>query len=163
DNLTNLFNQRYLEETLERELRRAARKQVPLGIIMLDIDYFKNVNDTQGHAAGDALLKELGKLLKEQTRYADIACRYGGDEFVLILPEASLDATRGRAEDLRDKVGRLHVEYRDKILEPITISLGVAVFPDHGATGKEVLESADIALYRAKREGRNCVVMTSQN
>lgn len=161
DHLTGLFNRRYLEETLEREVQRAARKQTPLGIVMLDIDRFKNINDTLGHIAGDTLLKGLGKLLQEQVRYADIACRYGGDEFILILPEASLEVTMERTEDLRNKVRQLHVEYKDKILESLTISVGVAVFPDHGFTGKEILEATDLALYQAKREGRDCVVVAA--
>ncbi len=162
DHLTGLFNKRYLEETLEREVQRAARKQLPLGIVMLDVDYFKHINDTLGHAAGDTLLKELGKLLQEQIRYADIACRQGGDEFVLILPEASLKATKKRADDLLNKIRQLHVEYKDQILETVTISIGVAAFPNHGSTGKEVMESADAALYQAKDNGRDCIVLAGK-
>lgn len=159
DHLTNLFNRRYMEETLEREVERARRKKGSLGVIMLDIDNFKNMNDTLGHAAGDVLFQELGTLLNSQVRSADIACRYGGDEFVLILPEASQDVTLERAEHLREKVKHLHVEYEGCMLEAITVSLGVAVFPDHGSTGEALLRSADDALYRAKYEGRDRVIM----
>ena len=159
DHLTNLFNRRFLEETLEREVQRAAHNQLPLGIIMLDIDHFKHFNDTMGHAVGDGLLQELGKLLQEQIRHADIACRYGGDEFVLILPEASLKVTRERAEHLLDSARRLLMENTNHIMEPVTISAGVAAFPNHGSTGEAVLTSADAALYQAKSAGRDRVVV----
>ncbi len=159
DHLTHLFNRRYLEETLEREVQRAARKNATLGLIMLDLDNFKEINDSLGHAAGDVLLQELGKLLQEQVRQADIACRYGGDEFVLVLPEASLDVTLERAGQILDKVRQMRVEIPNLTREPVTISAGVAVFPDHGSTGEVVLKSADAALYRAKRDGRARVVV----
>ena len=162
DHLTTLFNRRYLDETLEREVQRAARKEHPLGIIMLDIDHFKHINDTMGHAAGDQLLWELGRLLRKQVRLADIACRYGGEEFVLILPEASLDMTKERAEQLREKVKQLHLEYENQNLGNLTISLGVAVFPNHGSTGEEILKSADAALYRAKHTGRDRMVVANE-
>ncbi len=159
DYLTNLYNRQYLDETLEREIQRVARKELPLGVIMLDIDHFKRFNDSLGHAAGDTVLQELGKLLSGQVRLADIACRYGGEEFVLILPEAPLDVTLARAERLRHKVRHLQLEHKNQSLGSVTISLGVAVFPDHGANSEEVLKSADTALYRAKHEGRDCVVV----
>jgi len=159
DHLTGLFNRRYLEETLEREIQRAARKQMPLGIIMLDADHLKDLNDTLGHAAGDVLLKELGALLAAQVRYADIACRYGGDEFVLILPESPLKPTRERAEAILTQLKQLAIEYKNKPLGTLTISVGVAIFPHHGATGEAVLKSADAALYRAKMQGRGCVIV----
>ena len=159
DHLTHLFNRRYLEETLEREVQRAARKNATLGLIMLDLDNFKEINDSLGHAAGDVLLQELGKLLQEQVRQADIACRYGGDEFVLVLPEASLDVTLERAGQILDKVRQMRVEIPNLTREPVTISAGVAVFPDHGSTGEVVLKSADAALYRGKRLGRNRVAV----
>jgi diguanylate cyclase (GGDEF)-like protein len=158
DILTGLFNRRYLEETLAREVKRADRKKYSLGLIMIDIDHFKKINDTLGHAAGDAFLKEFGQLLKSQVRQYDIACRFGGEEFVLMLPEVPMDLAKERAENLREKTKQLRVKYEEHTLDPITISLGVAVFPEHGATGEAVLKAADEALYKAKREGRDRVV-----
>ncbi len=158
DPLTGLFNRRYLEETLEREARRAARTQRPFGIIMLDLDHFKRFNDTFGHAAGDVLLRELGGFLQQHIRGGDIACRYGGEEFTLVLPEASLEVTRERAEHLREGAKHLHVQHGGQLLGTITLSLGVAAFPQHGVTGEEVLRAADAALYRAKRGGRDRAV-----
>ncbi|MGH7807010.1 MAG: diguanylate cyclase [Thermodesulfobacteriota bacterium] len=158
DSLTGLFNRRYMEETLKRELSRAARKNVPLGIIMLDLDHFKQFNDTFGHSAGDALLRELGVFLQSHIRGEDIACRQGGEEFMLILPEASLDNTRKRAEQLGEEVKHLNVQYRGQSLGAVTLSIGVAVFPDHGLTVDSLLQSADSALYRAKKAGRDRVM-----
>jgi diguanylate cyclase (GGDEF)-like protein len=159
DVLTGLFNRRYLEETLEREILRAARNKGPLGVIICDIDHFKRFNDTFGHEAGDVLLHELGNYLLTRTRGADIACRYGGEEFTLVLTEASLEATRRRAEELRVGISNLRVQYRGQPLGPITFSLGVAVFPDHGLNRDALLRTADAALYRAKAEGRDRVAV----
>jgi diguanylate cyclase (GGDEF)-like protein len=159
DPLTELFNRRYMEETLRREVRRAEREDRPLGVIMLDIDHFKRFNDTLGHAAGDGLLRELGHLLPRSVRESDVVCRYGGEEFVLILPDASLEVARQRAEHLRGEVSTLHTIHKGRSLGAVTISLGVAAFPTHGSTGEAILESADAALYRAKAEGRDRVIV----
>jgi len=159
DPLTNLFNRRYMEEMLEREVRWGERKLRPVGVIMLDIDHFKQVNDTFGHDAGDAVLREVGALLQSRVRAVDVACRYGGEEFVLILPEASMDNTRRRAEQLREAAKRHHISYEGRAIGPLTISLGAAVFPDHGATAEAVIRAADAALYRAKVAGRDQVVV----
>jgi diguanylate cyclase (GGDEF)-like protein/PAS domain S-box-containing protein len=159
DVLTGLFNRRYMEETLNREIHRAERKATSLGIIMLDIDHFKQFNDAFGHAAGDALLRELGSFLKARIRGGDIACRYGGEEFMLILPETSLDDTRQRAEQLREEFKHLNVQYNGQSTRSVTLSLGVAVFPEHGLSGEAVLRAADLALYQAKRGGRDRVVV----
>ncbi|PIU52998.1 MAG: hypothetical protein COS90_08560 [Deltaproteobacteria bacterium CG07_land_8_20_14_0_80_60_11] len=159
DVLTGLFNRRYLEETLEREIYRGRRKGASLGLIMLDLDYFKHFNDTFGHEAGDNLLRTLGKFLASQVRREDVACRYGGEEFVLILAEASQEIVRQRAEDIRREFPKLQVMHRGQMLESVTLSLGVAMFPDHGATGRDVLRAADDAMYRAKFQGRNRVVV----
>ncbi len=158
DPLTNLHNRRYMEEALELELRRAERKKLPVGLIMLDIDHFKQFNDGFGHGAGDELLRSLGAAMREHLRAGDVACRYGGEEFLLILPEATLEVTTRRAEQLRLHVGQMAVSYLEKPLGPVTISLGVAVFPDHGFAAEELIKSADAALYRAKAEGRDRVV-----
>jgi diguanylate cyclase (GGDEF)-like protein/PAS domain S-box-containing protein len=162
DPLTGLFNRRYLEESLKREIYRAERKGTSLGIIMLDIDHFKRFNDTHGHAAGDALLHELGKFLKAHIRGADIACRYGGEEFTLILPDVSVEDARQRAEQLRERVRYLKVQDNNQTLNGVTLSLGVAVFPLNGSTMEAVLRAADLALYRAKHEGRNRVVVSQE-
>lgn len=158
DSLTGLFNRRYLEETLKREISRAKRKQSSLGIIMIDIDHFKSFNDTFGHDGGDVLLRELSRILQGNIRREDIACRYGGEEFVLILPDASLENTQRRAEQLREAVKNLKLHYLNHPLGEVTISLGVAIYPDHGLTEEVVLRAADEALYRAKNEGRDRVV-----
>ena len=157
DPLTGLFNRRYLEESLERELRRAERGESTVGIIMLDVDHFKQFNDTFGHEAGDTVLRELGLFLKRNIRASDIACRYGGEEFILILPDASLEDTQNRAEILREGVKYLKLQNRRKILGSISISLGVSLFPDHGLSREVVIEAADRALYQAKHEGRDLV------
>ena len=159
DHLTGLFNRRYMEETLERELLRAARKQLSLGIIMLDVDEFKHFNDTYGHAAGDLILRELGSLLLRQVRGEDIACRSGGDEFILILPDASREVTRERAERICAYARQLHLQFEEQSLAAIGLSLGVAVFPEHGAASTGILRAADAALYRAKHEGRDRVIV----
>ena len=159
DHLTSLFNRRYLEETLERELLRAARKHLSLGIIMLDVDNLKQFNDTWGHAAGDEILRELGSLLLRQVRGEDIACRYGGDEFLLILPDASRDVTRERAVLICEHARQFHLQFDGQSLAAVTLSLGVAVYPEHGATSTAILRAVDAALYRAKREGRSRVVV----
>jgi diguanylate cyclase (GGDEF)-like protein len=158
DPLTNLHNRRYMEEALELELRRAERKKLAVGIIMLDLDHFKTFNDGFGHAAGDELLRRLGALMREHLRSGDVACRYGGEEFLLILPEASLAVTTKRAEELRQHVKKMSVSYLDKPLGPVTISLGVAVYPENGMGAAELIKSADAALYRAKAEGRDRVI-----
>ena len=159
DHLTGLFNRRYMEETLERELLRAARKQLSLGIIMLDVDNLKQFNDTWGHAAGDDILREMGSLLLRQVRGEDIACRYGGDEFILILPDASQEVTRERAELICKYAKQFHLQFEGQSLAAVTLSLGVAVYPQHGATSTAILRAVDAALYRAKHEGRGRVVV----
>jgi diguanylate cyclase (GGDEF)-like protein/PAS domain S-box-containing protein len=159
DPLTNLFNRRYLDETLNRELSRVRRKHAPLGVIMLDLDHFKRFNDTFGHEAGDNLLQALGKFLLTHLRREDVACRYGGEEFVLIIPEASLEVVLDRSEEIREKVPQLQVLYRGQELESTTVSLGVAMFPEHGDTAEEVLRAADDAMYQAKAAGRNRLVV----
>jgi diguanylate cyclase (GGDEF)-like protein len=148
-----------MEECLNREIRRAEVNGYSIGIIMLDVDYFKRVNDTFGHEAGDRLLKELGQFLQKSVRASDIACRYGGEEFTLILPEVSFDILKHRAENLCQQAKSLHVDYQGQPITPISISLGVAIFPDNGFTASAVVQAADAALYRAKHEGRDRVVM----
>jgi len=159
DHLTGLFNRRYMEETLERELLRATRKQLSLGIIMLDVDNLKQFNDTWGHAAGDEILRELGSLLLRQVRGEDIACRYGGDEFIIILPDASREVIRERVDLICEYARLFYLQFEGQSLAAVTLSLGVAVYPEDGATSTGILRAVDAALYRAKHDGRGRVVV----
>lgn len=161
DHLTGLYNRRYMEETMERELRRCSRKQLSMGIILFDIDNFKRLNDTYGHLAGDEILCQVGSLLLEHFRGEDIPCRYGGDEFVIVIPDASYKVTRIRANLIREHVSHFHTQNNEPKPEPVTISLGVANFPTNGRTRAALLKAADDALYRAKRAGRDQVVVAS--
>ena len=161
DPLTNLFNRRYLEETLERELARAAREEYPVCILMLDLDYFKRINDTYGHEAGDHVLRALANMLTEQSRRGDFACRYGGEEFVIVMPNISLDIACKRAEVLRQALGLLSVSYGDFQLST-TISMGIACYPEHGGTRKAILRAADKAMYAAKDAGRDHIFSYNQ-
>ena len=158
DYLTGLYNRRYMAELLEKELHRMARKKLPAGIVLIDIDHFKNFNDSFGHEAGDIVLREFSLFLRKSIREEDFACRYGGDEFVIILPETSLEKARQRAEQLRLGVKNVCIHFRGHTLDTITLSLGVSVFPQHGLTAETLLRTADAALYRAKAEGRDRVV-----
>jgi diguanylate cyclase (GGDEF)-like protein len=159
DPLAGLFNRRYMEETLERELSRAARGEHPVSVVLLDIDRFKHLNDTFGHAVGDTVLTAIGMLLRALSRGGDIACRYGGEEFVLILPEASLGDAWRRAEEIREAIRDLPVMHDGLRVGPIRCSIGVAACPEHGSAGDALLRAADAALYRAKRAGRDRVVV----
>lgn len=159
DHLTGLFNRRYMEETLERELLRASRKQLSLGVIMIDLDNFKRVNDVHGHAAGDDVLRELGALLLGHFRGEDVACRYGGDEFVIVLPDVSKIVTQARAERLCEYTRHVNVQFEGHIIVPVALSVGIATFPENGSTSAEILKAADVALYRAKQAGRGRVVL----
>lgn len=159
DHLTGLFNRRYMEETLKRELLRASRKGLSLGVIMLDVDNLKQCNDTWGHAAGDAMLHELGGVLHGNFRGEDVPCRYGGDEFIIILPDASRAATFERAQSLCKFVRQFHFKFEEQPLGIVTLSLGVAVFPEHGSASDIIVRAADEALYRAKSAGRGQVAV----
>ncbi len=156
DALTNLFNRRYLEETLERELARAARELYPLCIVMMDLDHFKNVNDTYGHEAGDVVLRALADTVTRQSRQGDFVCRFGGEEFVLVMPNIGIEAAKARAKGLHKAIERLTIPYGPFNLS-ITISMGIAWYPAHGDTKDELLRAADRALYAAKNAGRNRV------
>jgi len=154
DALTNIFNRRYMEETLERELARAAREVYPLCIVMIDIDHFKDVNDTYGHEAGDTVLKELADMITKQSRQGDFVCRYGGEEFVLVMPNINIEVATERANSLLRSISSLFVTF-GRINLNITVSMGISWFPAHGTTKENLLRTADKALYEAKRAGRN--------
>jgi len=158
--LTGLFNRRYMEEALSSEARRAQRNHTEIGIIMLDIDHFKTFNDTYGHDAGDAVLEHLGALLTETIRGGDIACRYGGEEFLLILPDISVAAIEQRLHKLLFHIRDLRIAYQTQEFI-ITASMGAAMFPERGDDVQTVVTVADDALYQAKRRGRDQFVMAS--
>jgi diguanylate cyclase (GGDEF)-like protein len=158
DPLTSLFNRRYLEVSLEREVLRAERRSLPLAVLMLDLDHFKRFNDTFGHDAGDALLAQFGEVLKRCTRSEDIVCRFGGEEFTTILLETNADAARKRAEQIRVATAAMQVEHRQQKLGRVSVSIGIALFPEDARTGDDLLRRADGALYQAKNAGRDRVV-----
>ncbi|MCX8160745.1 MAG: diguanylate cyclase [Candidatus Saccharicenans sp.] len=157
DPLTGLYNRRYLEETLERELTRARRAGQPVSVIMVDIDHFKKVNDFYGHEAGDYLLQTIARTLQRAVRSDDIVCRYGGEEFTIIMPGLSLERALHRAEIMLDSVRHLELNYGGTIIQRVTISAGVASFPGCGDRWPEIIQAADLALLRAKQEGRDRV------
>lgn len=158
DPLTGLFNRRYLLESLEKEIDRATRKKQFIGIMLMDIDHFKRFNDTYGHEAGDLVLKEVGTYLIQQTRQYDIACRYGGEELIVVMPDASLENTILRAEEIRKGIAQLQLKHQGILLESVTISVGVSCFPDDSSEPESLIRIADKGLYQAKEQGRNCVV-----
>jgi diguanylate cyclase (GGDEF)-like protein/PAS domain S-box-containing protein len=159
DPLTGLFNRRYLEETLARELHRARRRNSPLCVAMLDLDDFKRFNDTFGHDAGDSLLRELGRLVRANVRKSDIPCRYGGEEFVLVLPDSELADAEQRVEQIRVLIKELQIPHGEQLLRALTVSAGVAQADKHSSDPNELLRAADQALYAAKNAGRNRVVV----
>jgi diguanylate cyclase (GGDEF)-like protein/PAS domain S-box-containing protein len=158
DPLTDAFNRRFFAESLDREVARAIRDKVSLSVVIMDVDHFKQFNDTFGHKCGDMVLQSLATFLKDNTRRGDIVCRYGGEEFVILMPDATLDSAYERAEMWRSKFEAHVVEYEGQSLS-VTFSAGVASFPEHGSTGEGVLQSADRALYRSKSTGRNRVTV----
>jgi diguanylate cyclase (GGDEF)-like protein len=160
DPLTGLCNRRYLDESLSRELHRGRRGKSPLCVVMLDLDNFKQFNDAFGHDAGDSVLRQLGQMLRDKLRKSDISCRYGGDEFVLVLPDSSLADTEQRLEQIRALVKELRTQTGAPRRDMITISAGIASAPEHGSTAAELFQAADKAMYAAKHAGGNCVVVS---
>jgi diguanylate cyclase (GGDEF)-like protein len=157
DPLTGLYNRRFLDENLGREMSRSRRTGNPLSVIVLDIDHFKRFNDSLGHDAGDAVLIDLARLLTEQARDMDLPCRLGGEEFLVVLPRTSIEQAMLAAERLRKAVSDMNVEYRGQPLHGVTVSLGVASYPDHADEAERLIKAADQALYRAKHAGRDRV------
>jgi len=153
DPLTGLFNRRYMEESMERELRRAERQGKNVGVIMVDIDHFKRFNDTFGHDAGDALLREVGKVMGQHIRGSDIACRYSGEEFVIILPGLPQEAAIKRVEAIRSSIKQFPIIFNGKKLPNLSLSIGVAIFPKNGVSMVETLKLANTAMRRAKQQG----------
>jgi len=155
DPLTGLFNRRYLTESLGREMTRCKRRKLPLSVMLLDLDHFKLFNDTLGHPAGDTLLVAFADLLQKSVRNEDIACRLGGEEFILIMPEMDQDIAIRRANELLDATRKLEVIHDGQLLPQITTSIGIAVFPDHSTEADQLIGSSDNALYAAKNAGRD--------
>ena len=158
DPLTGLHNRRYLDETLKRELSRAKRESYQLCVILLDLDFFKKINDTYGHLAGDEVLKTFAKIMQDHAREGDVACRYGGEEFMLMLPKMPTATAIDRANTLREKFAATKIPFGDSMIGT-TLSIGIAIYPMHGATTDELTNNADKALYIAKHEGRNRAIL----
>lgn len=159
DPLTGLYNRRFMQESLERELLRARRTNRPFTVMFIDIDHFKRFNDSFGHDAGDLVLQVFAKALTSHFRGGDIICRYGGEEFALVLPDSSLKDAERRANDLRVEVKKLSINHRTTVLEPITFSVGLAAFPEHGSTAEELFRVADKCLYDSKTQGRDRITV----
>lgn len=159
DPLTGLFNRCYMEETLEREFDRANREHSPLALFMIDIDFFKKLNDPFGHTEGDKVLRLVAQCLQFNIRKGDIACRYGGEEFVVILLNTSANVAKARAEELRKEIENLSSKYKKLIPTKVTVSIGVACYPQHRKTSESIINSADKSLYCAKQQGRSQVVL----
>jgi diguanylate cyclase (GGDEF)-like protein/PAS domain S-box-containing protein len=162
DPLTGLFNRRFLEESLEREMQRAVRKNHPVSILFADLDNFKRFNDTFGHDAGDYVLKIVADLFRKSVRADDVVCRYGGEEFGFILPESSSENAVIRANELREATKKMEMGYQNSSLGTLTLSIGVATFPEHGETVEELLKTADKCLYTAKSAGRDQVSLATR-
>lgn len=158
DPLSGLFNRRYLAESLPRELARARRDNLPLSVMMLDIDHFKRLNDTYGHPFGDQVICRLARLIHDGARSGDLPCRYGGEEFLLVLPNMTIESAAERAEQWRRAFQEISIAVGDKTVAS-TFSAGVVAFPTHGDTSETLIQAADSALYAAKNKGRNCVVV----
>ena len=162
DPLTGLYNRRHLTETLRRQLDRASREDRPLSILSIDVDHFKRFNDTHGHDAGDMVLRAVGSVLEQLCDGDETACRMGGEKFMLLLPDLSLQAAALRAEALRSAVERITVRYGEKNLPRITVSIGLAVYPEDGTMPQQLMKAADDALYDAKGRGRNQVALAGE-
>lgn len=154
DSLTELYNHRFLRDDLRRQLQQARRYDRAASFILFDLDHFKRVNDRHGHLKGDEVLRELARLMKEETRDPDVVCRYGGEEFGIILPETP----SGRAREFAERIRRMTEQQDFGLEEPLTLSGGIAGYPDDGETATELIQAADERLYRAKQNGRNRVV-----
>jgi diguanylate cyclase (GGDEF)-like protein/PAS domain S-box-containing protein len=159
DPLTDLFNRRFMEEALDTELLRAKRNEKPVSILLLDLDHFKRFNDTFGHDAGDFVLQSVANVFRRFFRGGDICCRYGGEEFAVILPESSSQCAAVRANALRTELKRLTLQYKRQTLGPLTVSIGAATFPEHGLTSLALLNTADECLYESKSRGRDRVTV----
>ena len=161
DPLTGLYNRRFMEHALDRELQRAKRKNHSLVVVFLDLDHFKRFNDTHGHDAGDTVLRSMAELFQKHFRGDDVVCRYGGEEFAFILPESSSKDAAKRVEDLRQAAKSHRVTYREQVMDVVTFSVGIAGYPENGLAAEELLHAADSCLYESKANGRDRVTVAS--
>lgn len=159
DPLTSLYNRRYLEDFLFKQIHQAERMQNNLAVLMLDLDHFKRINDSFGHDAGDTVLKEVGRILQHDIRMGDLSARYGGEEFIIVLYNTDLEVARTKGEHIQEEIAKLQSKYGAQHVGPITISIGIASYPEHGKSAEELIEAADEALYLAKNTGRNKIVI----
>ena len=163
DELTGLLTSKSFFSELRREAARAEAEDMPFCVLMMDIDHFKQFNDTFGHDAGDAMLREIGQVLLAHVRAEDIASRYGGEELAIVVPDATVEKTRERALTFRELVKHLNFSFRGQAVGTVTLSIGIATYPEHGSDWKTLLHAADVALYRAKKEGRDRVMVADDN
>ena len=159
DPLTGLYNRRYMQETLFREMAHSKRNQTTFAVLMIDVDHFKKFNDSFGHHAGDAVLQNVARTIEARFRRSDVACRFGGEEFTVLLPGTSMELAERLANGVLEGVRNLVLSHENRPLDRVTASLGIALFPEHGSTPQALIEAADAALYRAKEAGRNRVVV----
>lgn len=161
--LTGLYNRRYMMDMLEREVRRAVRSQTSVGVIMLDLDHFKNINDNYGHECGDVVLQEVGRFLQTHVRQEDIVCRYGGEEFIVIMPGTALDVCKNRARSLWDGIKNIQIQVEGYTISHLSVSIGIAMSLNENITdASELLRMADAALYMAKEKGRDTIVIAEK-
>jgi diguanylate cyclase (GGDEF)-like protein len=151
-----------MEESLEREMQRAVRKNHPVSVLFVDLDHFKRFNDTFGHDAGDFVLRAVADLFRRLFRVDDVICRYGGEEFGIILPESSLENAVIRANALREAAKKMEMRYKNRGLGTVTLSVGVATFPEHGENSEDLLKTADQSLYKSKAAGRDQVTAAAR-
>lgn len=161
DALTGLFNRRHLAETLRRQLQRAARQNTSVALLSIDVDHFKRFNDNFGHDAGDMVLRAVGEVLDRATDGDEAACRPGGEEFAVVLPNCDVPEALHRAEELRERIQRISIRYGEKTLPSVTASIGIALFPTDGTVPQDLMRAADEALYAAKAGGRNRAMLTT--
>jgi len=162
DALTGLYNRRYLDDVLERELRRGTRHKTGFSVLMMDVDYFKQLNDNYGHDCGDYVLKVIASVFQKCTRHEDVCCRYGGEEFMIVLSESTIEGAIMRAEYIREEISNTHFVNNAVALSQVTLSIGIACFPEHAMSVSDLIKAADNALYQAKQRGRNQVVITEE-
>jgi diguanylate cyclase (GGDEF)-like protein len=157
DGLTRLFNRHFMAIALEREVHRALRSTTPLAVLMIDVDHFKAFNDTFGHEAGDTVLREVAECFRQSVRSEDVVCRYGGEEFIIILPETNEETAIERAELIRQAISKLRVRSKGETLRQISVSIGIAMYPAPARDATDLVRLADRALYDAKHAGRDRV------